>query len=106
MKFSGPSREIDVRLQKQDGRAVIEVADCGLGIAPEDQLRVFEKFYRAPTPENKLIPGTGLGLTLVEHIAKAHGGHVEVRSAPGRGSKFSIHLPLETEYEPHSNHRG
>jgi signal transduction histidine kinase len=106
MKFSGPSREIDVRLQKQNGRAVIEVTDRGLGMAPEDQLRVFEKFYRAPTPENKLIPGTGLGLTLVEHIAKAHGGHVEVRSAPGRGSKFSIHLPLETEYEPHSSHRG
>ncbi len=95
MKYSGHSRRIDLRLRTQDGQAVIQVSDRGLGIAPADQARIFEKFYRVPTRENQLIPGTGLGLTLVEHIARAHGGRVSVESAPGEGSTFSIHLPLE-----------
>jgi two-component system phosphate regulon sensor histidine kinase PhoR len=56
---------------------------------------VFEQFYRAKTDENQHIPGTGLGLTLVDHIAKAHDGYVTVESEPGKGSKFAIHLPLE-----------
>jgi two-component system phosphate regulon sensor histidine kinase PhoR len=84
-----------LRLRRQDGRAVIEVLDKGVGIPRKEQPRIFEKFYRAPTPENQRVPGTGLGLTLVEHIARAHGGHVEVQSEPGKGSAFSIHLPLE-----------
>ena len=96
MKYSGDNREIDLRLQRLDGQAVIQVTDRGVGIAQEEVARIFEKFYRAPTVENKLISGTGLGLTLVAHIAKAHGGRVEVHSAPGQGSTFSIHLPLET----------
>ena len=98
MKYSGESHEIGLRLKTLNHHAVIEVTDRGLGIAPEEQMRVFEKFYRAPRPENKSIPGTGLGLTLVEHIAKGHGGSVEVRSAPGEGSTFSIYLPLENGY--------
>ncbi len=95
MKYSGESREIDLQLHLQGGRAVIEVRDKGVGIQREEQPRIFEKFYRAPTPENLRVPGTGLGLALVEHIAKAHGGHVEVQSEPGKGSTFFIYLPLE-----------
>ena len=79
----------------RNGDAVIEVADRGLGIAPEEQKHVFEKFYRAPSHESRLIAGTGLGLTLVAHIAKAHGRRVEVESAPGAGSTFSILIPIE-----------
>jgi signal transduction histidine kinase len=94
MKYSGDAREIDLRLGSRNGDAVIEVADHGLGMAPEEQKHIFEKFYRAPSQESRLIAGTGLGLTLVAHIAKAHGGRVEVESAPGAGSKFSIILPL------------
>lgn len=97
MKYSGQSREIDLRLGTENGRAVIQVTDRGIGIDPREQARVFEKFYRVATRENQLIPGTGLGLALVEHIVKAHGGRVEVHSAPGQGSTFSIHLPLETK---------
>ena len=74
---------------------LIRVTDHGVGIPPEEQSRIFEKFYRAPTRENQLIPGTGLGLALVAQIVKAHGGGVEVRSARGQGSTFSIRLPLE-----------
>lgn len=97
MKYSGASREIDLRLQRQNGQAVIEVTDYGVGIAREEQAPIFENFYRVVTPESKLIPGTGLGLTLVAHVAQAHGGSVEVQSTPGEGSTFSIHLPLESE---------
>ncbi len=95
MKYSGQAREIDLRLHRSNGRAVIQVTDRGVGIAPEEQGRIFEKFYRVPTRENELVPGTGLGLTLVAHTAKAHGGEVRVSSAPGQGSTFSIEFPLE-----------
>ena len=94
MKYSGARREIDLRLQRQNGQAVIQVTDYGVGIAREEHASIFENFYRVLTPESKLIPGTGLGLTLVAHVAKAHGGSVEVQSAPGDGSTFSIYLPL------------
>jgi signal transduction histidine kinase len=94
MKYSGDSREINLRLGARNGDAVIEVEDHGLGLAPDEQKHVFEKFYRAPSHESRLIAGTGLGLTLVAHIAKAHGGRVEVQSALGGGSTFSILLPV------------
>ncbi len=95
MKYSGEGRQIDLRLRKEDGRVLIEVSDHGVGIDPEQQARIFERFYRVPTPENQQVPGTGLGLTLVEHIAKAHGGRVAVKSAPTKGSTFTLDLPLE-----------
>ena len=102
MKYSGDAREINLRLAARDGDAVIEVADHGLGIAPEEQKRVFEKFYRAPSHEGRLIAGTGLGLTVVAHIAKAHGGRVDVESAPGTGSTFSILIPIQAGNGVHS----
>src|SRR5262249_14619838 len=97
MKYSGESREIDLRLGATNGDAIIEVADHGLGLGPQEQKHVFEKFYRAPSHESRLIAGTGLGLTLVANIAKAHGGRVEVESAPGAGSTFSIMIPLSAQ---------
>jgi len=97
MKYSGEARGIELELRRNNGEAVIRVTDHGVGIAAEEQKRIFEKYYRAPTRENQLIPGTGLGLTLVAHIAKAHGGRVEVKSALGEGSTFSICLPVEGE---------
>jgi signal transduction histidine kinase len=102
MKYSGEAREIDLRLAARNGDAVIEVADHGLGMQPEEQKRVFEKFYRAPSHESRLIAGTGLGLTLVAHIAKAHGGRVQVESSPGTGSTFSILIPITTENGVHA----
>ena len=95
IKYSGDSREIGLRLRRVDASAEIQVVDRGIGIPPEEQKRLFEKFYRVPTRENELLPGTGLGLTLVEHVARAHGGSVAVESRPGEGSTFSIRIPLE-----------
>jgi signal transduction histidine kinase len=94
MKYSGNGRAIELRLEREASHAVISVRDEGIGIPLADQARIFEKFYRISTPENQRIPGTGLGLTLVEHIVKAHDGSIRVDSVPGRGSVFSILLPL------------
>jgi signal transduction histidine kinase len=96
MKFSGQARDIELSLVRDDDEVVVRVADHGIGIAAEEQSRIFEKFYRVSTPETQPIPGTGLGLTLVAQIAKAHGGRVTVESAPGKGSVFCLCLPLNT----------
>ena len=97
MKYSGDARTIGLSVRQQDGAAVIQVVDQGVGIDARDHARIFEKFYRVPTPDNQSLPGTGLGLALVAHIAKAHGGSVSVDSTPGKGSAFSIVLPLRSE---------
>lgn len=97
MKYSGASREIALRVERDDGRAAIRVIDRGIGIAPEEQARIFERFYRAGTAESRRIPGAGLGLTLVDHIAKAHGGGVSVESFPQAGSTFTIRIPFAPE---------
>ena len=96
MKYSGESRDIGLRLQKKDGHAVIQVVDHGIGIDPQEQHRIFGKFYRVPSPENERIVGTGLGLALVSHIVEAHSGRLEIDSTLGKGSAFSIYLSLET----------
>jgi signal transduction histidine kinase len=95
MKYSGDSSAVDLKLKRANSHAVIEVIDRGVGIDPEPQAKIFEQFYRVPTKDNEGIPGTGLGLTLVRHIAEGHGGRVTVESTPGEGSAFAIHLPLE-----------
>ncbi len=94
MKYSGASREIHLRLARQDGRAAIEVRDFGIGIPAGEQRRIFESFYRVPSSENRSVPGAGLGLTLVRHVIEGHGGEVLVESAPGKGSAFTLVLPL------------
>jgi signal transduction histidine kinase len=94
MKYSGQSREIELRLCRQNGSAVVQVADRGIGIPADERKRIFERFYRVRLPEHQAVAGTGLGLALVAHIANAHGGGVDVQSRPGEGSVFSIHLPV------------
>ncbi len=97
MKYSRDRRDIDVSLHRKGDQAVIRVRDYGVGISPEHQARIFERFYRAPLPGGGEVPGAGLGLTIVDQIAKAHGGRVAVESQPGQGSTFSIFLPAGGE---------
>jgi signal transduction histidine kinase len=72
----------------------LAVSDRGPGIAPEEQARVFEKFYRVPTGLVHDVQGSGLGLAIVKHVVEAHGGSVELSSTPGVGSTFRIRLPV------------
>ena len=94
MKYSGGSRDIALELLADGNSAVIRVSDHGIGIPVAEQTRIFEPFYRSPIPENAAVAGMGLGLALVAHAAAAHGGTVDVQSGPGRGSTFSLRLPL------------
>jgi len=94
MKYSGDSRQIKLRLLVTSREASIEVVDKGIGIEQHHLHHIFEKFYRVEDPTTDGIPGTGLGLSLVDHIAEAHGGRVAVSSSPGDGSTFSIIIPL------------
>lgn len=77
----------------------IRVADNGIGIAPEDQERIFERFYRVDYGRSRENGGTGLGLAIVRHVAEAHAGSVSVWSAPGQGSTFTLRLPRQPEGE-------
>ena len=83
-----------VRTEVREGKAVVEVEDHGIGIAPEHQKKVFDVFYRVPTGTVHETKGSGLGLSLVNHIMTAHNGTVELVSTPGKGSTFRLVFPL------------
>jgi len=94
MKFSPKKKEVTVKLFKDDGNAVLQVADKGIGISPKEFSKIFQRFYQS---KNKIVSetrGSGLGLTLVKHITEAHGGRIQVESEPGKGSIFSVILPI------------
>ena len=93
VKYSPPGDEVQVQAESANGRVLIEVRDRGPGISPEHQKVIFEKFGRVNVGEHAK-PGTGLGLFIARSIAEAHGGALEVRSAPGRGATFRLSLPL------------
>ena len=96
--FTPPSGSITLSSVQQNDMIVINVTDTGPGIAPEDQVRLFEPFERAPARagEKSDHRGAGLGLTLVRNIIQLHGGHVTLQSAPGKGTTVSLHLPRAT----------
>lgn len=93
-KYSPGDKRIIVSVKKGKKQAVIEVVDFGEGIAKEEQKKVFKKFYRASRGGATNVEGSGLGLALVKHTAEAHGGRVTVVSEKGKGSTFSIILPV------------
>jgi signal transduction histidine kinase len=94
LKYSPDRKHLRIEMGKEDGEVVIAVEDHGVGIAPRDQARIFDMFYRAERGLVHSVKGSGLGLSLVKHIAGAHDGRVTVRSRPGEGSRFAIHIPL------------
>jgi signal transduction histidine kinase len=95
LKYSNDQKYIGVSLYRANSRVNLEVRDHGIGIAANEQEKIFEKFYRCGDPLVHNIKGSGLGLSLVRHIARAHGGEVLVESTPEKGSKFTIALPLD-----------
>jgi signal transduction histidine kinase len=98
VKYSRERKEIAIRAwAESDGKARIAVTDRGIGVAAKDSERIFEKFTRAETGLVHNVKGSGLGLALVRHIARAHGGDITVTSAPDQGSTFTLILPLVQE---------
>jgi signal transduction histidine kinase len=97
LKYSQDRKYIGVSLYRQQSAVKLEVVDHGIGIPHDEQSKIFDKFYRVGDPLVHNTKGSGLGLSLVKHIAKAHGGDVAVDSEPGRGSRFIITLPLNLE---------
>jgi signal transduction histidine kinase len=95
IKFSAEGSRIDLRVFREKGDLLLQVEDRGKGIAVQDQEAIFRDFYRTADSEKEGIPGTGLGLALVAHVAEAHGGRVEVESEVERGSTFTIRIPVE-----------
>jgi two-component system OmpR family sensor kinase len=92
VKYSPDGEAVVVHATAVNGRVVVDVVDRGPGIARENQRLIFEKFGRASSGDGK--PGTGLGLYIARSIAEAHGGRLDVESSPGRGTTFTLSLPL------------
>jgi signal transduction histidine kinase len=96
MKYSGNSKQIDVRTFRSERDAVLCVKDYGIGISEADQARLFEPFFRSPNERSKQIGGAGLGLALVKNTMNTHRGKVLVKSLVGEGSEFELHFPLKS----------
>lgn len=95
LKYSGKSLKAFLRAGSEGECVFLEVQDEGIGISREEQKKVFEKFYRSDNVDESNIKGSGIGLTLVAHIVKAHGGEVLLESGAGRGTKVTMKLPLK-----------
>ena len=92
--YSEPDSTVGLGLRAIDGVAEIAVTDHGVGIAPEDQERIFERFYRVDPSRSRETGGTGLGLAIVKHVAANHRGEIKLFSQVGLGSTFTLRLPL------------
>lgn len=94
VKYTPRGGSVRVRVEAEDGLLRVDVVDSGIGIAPEEQARVFERFYRANDPRLSGITGSGLGLALAREVARLHGGDVSVVSELNKGSTFTLTVPL------------
>ena len=95
VKYSGRERYLRVVTGLSDAMAFVEIEDHGIGIARDDQKKIFDTFYRVSTGLVHDTKGSGLGLALVRHIVDAHGGKVEVKSEHRQGSVFRLYFPLD-----------
>jgi two-component system sensor histidine kinase SenX3 len=93
IRYSPANTRVGIGVRSRDGLVSISVTDQGEGLTPEEQERVFERFYRVDAARSRHTGGTGLGLSIVKHVASNHGGEVTVWSQPGQGSTFTLRLP-------------
>jgi signal transduction histidine kinase len=99
LKFTPPGGRIDLRLRAEGDSIRFEVADTGPGISSKDQVRLFDRFFRSSDAITQAVQGTGVGLSIVDALVRAHGGTIEVASEVGVGSTFTIVLPLHPAEE-------
>ncbi len=104
VKYSPGSPTVWIEVANEQDSVAIRVRDCGLGIAPEEQMEVYRKFYRGSAAKVADVKGTGIGLAMTQHIVKAHGGQISLESAPGAGSTFTVILPAGKRNARHLNH--
>jgi two-component system, OmpR family, heavy metal sensor histidine kinase CusS len=97
VKYTPANGRVEVTAEARGSSAVLSVADTGEGIAPEHVPHIFERFYRVDKARTRAQGGTGLGLSIARSIVTAHGGKIDVVSAPGQGAVFSVVLPLDAE---------
>ncbi|BCW74427.1 ATP-binding protein [Arthrobacter sp. NicSoilB11] len=93
IRYSPDNTRVGIGVRSREGVVSISVTDQGEGLTPEDQERVFERFYRVDAARSRQTGGTGLGLSIVKHVASNHGGEVTLWSQPGQGSTFTLRLP-------------
>ncbi len=105
-KYSGDSRKIELAVNRAraGSQVCITVRDYGLGILVSEQKQIFQKFIRGAAAKSRGIKGTGIGLAMVRHIVEAHGGNINVSSAPGAGSTFTIVLPAQRQGTENGTH--
>jgi two-component system sensor histidine kinase SenX3 len=103
VSYSPAGSPVSVSRRLVNGLVEIAVTDRGLGIAPEHQERVFERFFRVDQARSRSTGGTGLGLAIVKHVAANHGGDVRLWSKPPTGSTFTLRIPAHPD-SPHSSH--
>jgi hypothetical protein len=94
LKFTSGGGSVSVRISSHQGEAVVEVEDDGMGISPDDQDLLFDRFFRSSEATERAIPGTGLGLTIAKAIVERHDGAIEVESTPGEGTTMRVRLPV------------
>ncbi|MGH2813414.1 MAG: sensor histidine kinase, partial [Actinomycetota bacterium] len=99
VKYSPQGGNVTVRMNPVDGHVEVSVEDSGIGIAPEDTAKLFQKFQRIASAETRDIGGTGLGLYIVKGLVEGHGGTVLVQSVPGVGSTFTFTIPVRPDEE-------
>lgn len=95
IKYNVPGGKVDISLKQEKAFAVLQVSDTGIGIAARDTEKIFERFYVVDKSRNKNISSTGLGLSIVKHVVKAHDGFISVKSALGKGTTFTVKLPID-----------
>jgi two-component system sensor histidine kinase SenX3 len=100
ISYSEPGTSVGIGCSAKESIAEITVTDSGAGISPENQQRIFERFYRADPSRSRETGGTGLGLSIVKHVAKIHRGEIKLFSQVGVGSTFTLRVPLATASDP------
>jgi signal transduction histidine kinase len=94
VKYPAAGGRLTLSLQSEGGWASMRVSDTGMGLSREEQTRVFQRFFRTAQARSQGGESSGLGLCIAQSIAEAHGGRIEVESSPGKGSTFTVFLPI------------